>query len=141
MKYMGIDFGSKRIGLAFSDLEGCLAFPHSIVKNTPGIVRTIAELAVAHHVETIVCGYSTGRDGIPNAIDADAKKFTTHLTELTGLPVVFEWEGYSSGLARSVASAGAPRGVIARKQQKSKNTHIDAHAAMVILQSYLDKLN
>lgn len=141
MKYMGIDFGSKRIGLAFSDREGRLAFPHSIVKNTPGSVRTIAELALTHHAEMIVCGHSTGRDGTPNAIDAEAKKYTVHLTEITGLPVVFEWEGYSSGLARSVVGAGKPRGVIARKQQKSKDAHIDAHAAMVILQSYLDKLN
>jgi len=38
MKYLGIDFGSKRIGIALSDIEGRMAFPHSVIQNRSDIV-------------------------------------------------------------------------------------------------------
>lgn len=141
MKYMGIDFGSKRIGIAVSDDGGNLAFPYGIQNNTPRVARDVSDLIQSLQVEAVVCGLSTDKNGEVNKIDAHAKEFVKHVQEITNVPVIYEWEGYSSGMARSVSRAGSPRGVVARKVAKPKDTRVDAHAAMLILQSYLDKIN
>jgi putative Holliday junction resolvase len=141
MKYIGIDYGTKRIGIALSDDGGSIAFPKTILANDGkgGVIREIALLCARENVGGIVIGQSLGRDFSENALMKYARTFGEHAHALTGLPVVYEWEGYSTAAAKNARRPeGAARGDVARKT-KQLTEHVDAHAAAIILQSFLDK--
>jgi putative holliday junction resolvase len=138
MKYMGIDVGSKRIGIAFSDDSGAVAFPHGTVLVTPAVLDTLKSSATEAGVTHIVIGHSMNRDNEPNAILSFAQEIGEYLKE--HFTVLFEWEGYTSAHARRLHTFrdGQPRGVLSRKEKKKKQQHVDDAAAALILQAYLD---
>lgn len=124
MRKMGIDYGSKRVGIALSDEEGLMAFPHGVFPNDAELVQKIVALIEEKSVGEIVIGHSLGRDGLPNAIHAKVEELMTDLTLQTGLPVHLEPEQYTTQEAT-------------RFQPKGELT--DASAASIILNSYLTR--
>ncbi len=133
MKYLGIDYGTKRIGLSTSDEGGTLAFPHSTVSAGPGALTQVDLVAKKEGVEKIVVGESRNYAGERNVVMEDIEQFVSDLHELTGLPVEYESEFMSSSLA---ARQFAPDG---SRKQAPTHKDLDASAAAIILQSYLDK--
>ena len=73
MKYMGIDYGTKRIGVALSDEGGSVAFPHSVVGAGASAHTALATLAVAESVSGIVFGLSLTQDGVDNPLVESVK--------------------------------------------------------------------
>lgn len=143
MKYMGIDVGTKRIGVALSDDAGVLAFPHSVIPVNEHTVQALQQLVTSESIEKVVVGESRNRDNTHNAVHSAAVALGASL-ENYGVPVAFAWEGYSSAHARTLGAytEGAPRGDIARKRTtKSFKKHVDDAAAALILQSYIDNLS
>jgi putative Holliday junction resolvase len=126
MKTLGIDFGTKKMGLAISDEDGRIAFPRSVLKNVIGILPAIKELIQKEKIETIVLGESLDYSGKPNLIMEKIHVFKELLEKETGLPIIFESEFLSSKQARNIHDSGELN---------------DASAAAIILQSYLDKQN
>jgi len=124
MRYLGIDFGSKKIGLALSDEGGAMAFPHSVVPNDSEFMATVCKLIESEQVKAVVIGHSTDKDGNPNEIQTAIEVFMTDLTLQLGIPVHLENEVYSTQEA-------------IRIQGRSDQT--DAAAAAIILNSYLQK--
>ena len=124
MRYLGIDYGAKRVGIAFSDIEGGMAFPHAVLPNDKKLISTIKELCDKEHIAEIVLGESLDYKMKPNVIMEKITPFKKELEEVTVLPVHFEREFMTS------AAAGHLQG---------KGEMIDASAAALILQSYLDK--
>lgn len=142
MKYMGVDYGTKRIGISISDARGVIAFPHAILTHDGGgaVVRELADFCTRELIDAIVVGESRNRDGGHNRVHHEAERFATLLEDVTGLPIYFEWEGYTSAQAKNARRAeGAARGDIARKVKQPRE-HVDDSAAAIMLQSYLDKL-
>lgn len=133
MKYLGIDYGTKNIGLALSDDGGTLAFPLSVIAAGPKALAEAAALAREKKVQVIVIGESRDFKGEKNAIMEDVEEFKADLAELTGLPVMYELEFFTSAAA---AHQFAPDG--SRKKNPSAE-NLDASAAALILQSYLDR--
>lgn len=131
MRYLGIDYGSKKIGLAFSDEAGTMGFPHSIVVNTPRLVDELCALMTKENVGAVVIGESRTLEGGENPIVKDAHVFGEQLGERTGVPILYESEVFTSTEARR-----APE-----KEMKSRapreHTRVDASAAALILTSYL----
>jgi|OM-RGC.v1.026549355 Predicted endonuclease involved in recombination (possible Holliday junction resolvase in Mycoplasmas and B. subtilis) len=124
MRYLGIDYGSRRVGLALSDDEGRMAFPHSVVPNTPHLVADVQAVVEREQVERIVMGKSLDTEGNPNPIMEEITPFGAALERHLGRSVIYEPEFYTS--------------VQAMKLQ-GRNDMIDASAASIILQSYLDR--
>ena len=124
MKYLGIDFGSKRVGIAVSDEDGKMAFPHSVIQNDKNLLAEIENIIGNEGVNIIVMGESKNFKGEPNKIMKDIKKFKKILEEKTKLHVSFEPEFMTSSQAEQI---------------QGKNKMHDASAAAIILQSYLDK--
>jgi len=124
MRLMGIDYGSKKVGLAFTDAGGSMAFPHSVVPNTPKLLDVIVSLIHAKQVAVVVIGHSLDKAGKPNAIHTAVEGFILDLTLQTGIPVHLQSEQYSTQAA-------------IRLQGKSATT--DASAAALILDSYLTR--
>lgn len=134
MKYLGIDYGTKRIGVAVSDDTGRVAFPlTTIVSNREALSRVVA-LAQEHSIEMIVIGESKNFKNEPNEVMEDIEQFKADLAELTNLKVEYEPELFSSAAA---ARQYTPDG--SRKQNPSQEK-LDAAAAALILQSFLDRM-
>jgi len=141
MKYLGIDYGTKKIGIAVSDDSGMIASPRTILRNERGVILTIAELCHQEEIEEIVVGESVDLDGSHNLLMQDIEKFNTRLEKHTGLPIQMEKEWLSSVAARGHLYT---KGNIANErwtgsQNKKRREDIDDNAATVILQRYLDK--
>ncbi len=135
MKYLGIDYGTKKSGVAISDADGRVAFPHSVVPASDALA-TIAALVEKEGVGQIVVGESRDLAGAPNVVQAQIAEFGRELGELTGVSVTYEQEFFTSALA---ARQFAP----AEKSRKANpaHTNLDASAAALLLQSFLDRIN
>ena len=134
MRFLGIDFGEKRIGLAISDPEGRLALPLTTLerRNDRSALRQIAEIAQAEGVGRLVLGEPVDLFGRKGPTAERARRFGDKLAELTGLPV--EWVDEA---LTSVEAAGRLRqaGIDARREPG----RIDAVAAQILLQDALDR--
>ncbi len=129
MKYLGIDYGSKKIGIAISDDGGAFAFPLSIIKSDKVSIGTILDILIDKKISSVVMGESVNDKGEKNIVDSKIKTFANDLSECyrakagNELKIYFEKEWYSSVEAR-------------RYDDKYE---VDDRAAAIILQRYLDR--
>jgi putative Holliday junction resolvase len=135
MRYLGVDYGSKKIGLALSDEAGAMGFPHSIVVNTPRLVDEMCALIAKENVGAVVIGESRNLEGGENPIAKDARTFGDLITSRSGVPVFYESEVFTSAEARR-----APEKELKSRAPK-KHPDVDASAAALILTSYLSRTN
>ena len=136
---MGIDVGTRRIGLAISDRTRTLARPLTTLEigNADEGVRRVAEhvrslAAEDDSLTTIVVGLPTRLDGTPNDQTARVHEFIASLKQLTGIPIVAADERLSSVEAESRLAGRV-------KDWRERKKKLDAAAAAVILQDFLDK--
>ena len=126
MRYIGIDFGSKRVGVALSDEKGQFASPFTVLDFSNSLSKEVVEeivtLAKKNAVTTVVLGESKNYKGEANTIMAKSLEFKKHLEE-KGLIVRLEPEFMTS---------------VAAERFQGKNDLHDASAAALILQSFLD---
>lgn len=124
MRHLGIDYGTKKIGLALSDEEGDFAFPLVVVPNDKKTLDTIAHICADKGVTQVVIGRSLNYKREENPLMTRVRAFVSTLTERTGLPVAYEEEVLTTREA-------------AREMGKSAET--DASAAAIILRTYLER--
>jgi putative Holliday junction resolvase len=135
MRYLGVDYGSKRIGLALSDEAGTMGFPHAVIPNKPRLVDEIAELIERERVDAIVIGDSRNFAGNENPIASEANAFGNAVGQLSHKPVFFESEIFTSVEARR-----APEKEVKTRALR-REARVDASAAALILTSYLSRTN
>ncbi len=124
MRILGIDYGSKRVGVAVSDEGRQFALPVSVVTNTATLLEEIEKIAIDNEAREIVMGESRNYRGEPNEILLDSLEFKKKL-EKNGFTVYFEPEFMTS---------------VQAERWQGKSELIDASAAAIILQSYLDRV-
>lgn len=129
MRYLGIDFGTKKVGLALSDESGAMGFPHGILPNSPRLLAEVSALIAKENVGAIVIGESLDFSGKENPVAKDARAFGEELSEATGLPVSYEFE--------ALTSQEASRSIDGTRERQANP--IDASAAALILTSYLSR--
>jgi putative Holliday junction resolvase len=125
-KYVGIDYGTKRVGVAVSDDQGSMAFPKEIIQNTglENVATRVSTLCNELGTRDVILGESKNFKGEDNEVMKDVRVFINHL-EARGLDVVYEPEIFSTMQAERL---------------QGQQDDIDASAAAVILQSYLDRV-
>jgi putative holliday junction resolvase len=133
MRYLGIDYGSKRVGLALSDEAGTMGFPHTILENTPRLIDELCVLIAKENVGAVVIGESRTLGGGENAIAKDASSLGSLITERAGLPVFYESEMFTSAQARRAQAK-----VVKTRGTKPRGS-VDASAAALILTGYLSR--
>lgn len=133
MKVLGIDFGTKRIGLAISDDEGSFAFPLKTIENTNAVIDEISNIMQDREVELLVLG-DPGQD--PGVLETRTKvlDFKTKL-EKAGFNVVLQSEMMTSLYTDQFLN----KKPIADKRGGEKKQKQDESAAAMILQRFLDK--
>jgi putative Holliday junction resolvase len=134
MKYMGIDYGTKRVGIALSDDSGSLARPVAVLKNTGALLDEVQEIINQEGVGAVVVGNSDG-----NKIQRDIDEFIGQLTLTTFLPIEQMNESFSSVEAHG--KMGKEQTSARMNKAPGKPNDLDARAAAVILQRYLDKVS
>jgi putative holliday junction resolvase len=138
MRYLGIDYGAKRVGLSLSDEVGLMAFPYKIIKNDLELVDNIHNVCGKEEVSAIVLGESHDLSGKPNKIMGSIEEFKRNLEGELDLPIYFEKEFMTSIFARGNDGKKIND---AMKIKKGKDKKIDDSAAALILQRYLDRKN
>jgi putative Holliday junction resolvase len=138
MRYLGIDYGTKRVGLALSDEGGVMAFPYKILKNEKNLVDDIHNICGTESVNAIVIGESLDLSGQPNKLMDSIKVFSNEIQKTLGLPVNFQPE-----FMTTIEARGREGKEVNDARQVAKGSQIvaDASAAALILQRYLDKIN
>jgi putative Holliday junction resolvase len=133
MKTLGLDIGSKRIGLALSDEDGTFAFPSGKLdrKGRKKDLAALCELIVREAVGQIVIGLPIHLDGRRGKGAEAAQTFADDLAAASGLPVEMVDERLTSVEAERVLRAG---GTSAKKMRGV----VDSIAASIILRTWLD---
>lgn len=143
MRYLGIDYGSKKVGLALSDEAGTMGFPHAVFPNTPQLVDDICALIVREGVGAVVIGDSVNLSGRDNPIAKPAREFGGSVAHISQKPVFYESEVFTSVEARRVPDPAEGVHIFVGKGRKSRaakrRTEVDASAAALILTSYLSR--
>ena len=140
MRILGVDVGERRVGLAISDASRTLARPLAtlIVTTAADAIARVADRAAQltgedDGLEAIVVGVPRHLDGTPSDATARVLAFIEGLRARTMVPVDTEDERLSSREAES-------RLAIRERDWKKRKARLDAAAAAVILQDYLDRL-
>ncbi|MBX4198491.1 Holliday junction resolvase RuvX [Candidatus Parcubacteria bacterium] len=122
MRYMGIDYGSKRVGIAISDESGSFALPEAVIHMSKNIVADIGKIIKEKGIKHIIIGESKDFKGADNAIMPKVRELKEKLEKEFDLPVEFEPEFLTSREAEHIQGKGEMH---------------DASAAALILKSYL----
>lgn len=137
-KYLGIDFGLKRIGISVSDGTKTFAFQRDYLFNDTNLMKSLLMIIKTENIERIVIGYPTKFSSEKTNITDDVEKFSSELKNLLEKEnkvcgVVFFDERLTSSLAQyNLNSSG-----LSKKKRKDKG-NIDTISAQIILQDYLD---
>ncbi|MEO8078701.1 MAG: Holliday junction resolvase RuvX [Acidobacteriota bacterium] len=139
MRALGIDYGRRRIGLALSDATGMLARPWKTLAAGAGPGRVAAALAAeiaalaadADGLSAVAMGYPRRLTGDANEQTVAVEKVVSELRLLVDVPIVLQDERLSSHEAES-------RLARTEKDWRKRKPLLDAAAAAVILQDYLD---
>jgi putative Holliday junction resolvase len=138
---LGVDLGAKRIGLALSDPSRVLATPHDTIRrgdDPEADLAAIVAAAVAAEASVIVVGLPRALSGALGAaaqaalVDAEALRV---LTRDLGIEVDTYDERFTTMIAHQGLDQAHPR---RQRRQKAKREQVDAAAATVLLQSWLD---
>lgn len=131
MRWMALDHGTKRIGVAFSDELEILATPFEVLANDgEAALARLARLAREEDAQGLLVGLPKHKDGAESATAPLARAFGEALAGRTGLPLRFADEHLSSAAADQLLAA---RGV----KPKDRKARLDAAAAAVILDAFL----
>ena len=123
-KYLGIDYGEKRVGVAISDLDGKVAFPKIVLDNDEKLLSKIDIFCKENQITKIVIGESKDYKGEDNKINPKIISFKRDLSNLIKLPIFLEPEFMSS---------------MQVEKTFGKTDMLDASAAAIILQTFMDK--
>lgn len=132
-RVMALDLGEKRIGIALSDSTRTIATPHSIInrKSRAHDFAYYARLIDEYQVNLVVVGLPITLGGQEGQRAAWVRDYTTGLSQVIDTPIVFWDESLTTVSATAALHAAGRRGKKARDR-------VDAVAATLILQSYLD---
>lgn len=123
MRYLGIDYGAKNVGIAMSDERGDFAYPLKVLENTANLIYDISYISKENNIGEIVVGESKNFAQAENDIMKEIAPFVKKLEDATGMPVRMHPEFLTSMEAERL---------------QGKNDMHDASAAALILKSYLD---
>lgn len=136
-RILGIDFGERRIGLAVSDPSATIAQPLPTLTRRAGKrppVAAIAELVREYDVSTCVIGLPLDLNGDETDWTREVRAFGAKLADRTGIAIEFVDERLTS-----VRAERAVRELGLKRRERHEKGRIDAAAAQLILQGFLDQ--
>jgi len=137
MRYLGIDYGDKKIGLSLGDSETNVAVPLDVIQNTDALYQTIADLIKSEAIDQVVVGVPlstverpqvlSGVEGSGSPQLEKTRQFIKELRHVVSIPIHEEDERYTTAES------------IRLQREEGAQAQDDALAAMLILQAFLDQ--
>ena len=137
MRYLGLDLGTKTLGVAVSDKTGLIATSLTILRhdyNFDFLIEELKKIIKEKEIETIVLGLPKNMNNTIGERGEMVLSFKEKLEESIHLPVILEDERLTTKVAENLL-------ITADVSRKKRKKVIDKMAANVILQSYLDRRN
>lgn len=133
MRYLGLDVGNKRIGVAVASTELRLATPLRVIerKSVVADAACLNELVREYDADAVVVGLPHNADGTESEQERRTRTFVAELQMHMQLPIHFQDERFSTTMALAMQRE---RGV----SEKQGRVRVDASAAAVILQEFMD---
>jgi len=135
-RILGIDYGSKRVGVAESDPLRVIAQGVGTFENDAHLLSRLQEVIREHEVALVVVGMPYAADGGVGAKGKEVEEFIGKLRPLANVPIDTWDESYSSVLAHQAFVTGGMK----RKKRQEKR-RVDEMAARLMLQEYLENQN
>ena len=133
-RVLGLDYGTRRIGVAMSDPLRILATAYGAVENNRLFVNRLKDIVNEEHISMVVVGMPLSLKGEKTGKAKEAEEFAERLRENLSVDVVFWDERFTTNIARqTMLTMGAKK-----KQRRDRSGKIDAMAAAVMLQGFLD---
>ena len=134
MRYLAIDYGRKRTGLAICDRDETISSPLAVIEGRKALLNKIADIVESENVEAIVLGLPLNMDGSAGGQCKLVYQFAEQLKQRLDIGVHFQDERLSTfGAEGHLAAAGLTL--------EKKRKRLDAVAAAEILQAFLDAKN
>ena len=128
MRYLGIDYGNKKVGLAFGDSETGVAVPLEVVQNSEGLIKDLMARIESEQIDQIVVGVPLPTTEGPGSEQLEkTQQFIKKLRSQVSIPIHEEDERYSTAEALRL------------QREHGATAEDDALAAMLILQAFLDQ--
>ncbi len=134
MRYLAIDFGDKRTGLAICDPAETIASPFAVIEGQKDLIKKIIDTVKSEKVEAIVLGLPLNMDDSKGPQAERVFSFAEQLKAHLQIPVHFQDERLTSFAAEEKLAA-------AELTRKKKKKRLDAVAAAEILQAFLEQKN
>ena len=132
MNYLGIDWGEKRIGLAYADEVGvAVPLPAAVAKSKEVRLKQIESTIAARRIDELVCGYPLNMNGSIGFKAKEVDAFIEEIEDRFGLKVHRVDERLSSYTVEQAAKAQ-------KKRVDRKSGEIDSRAAVLILQDFIE---
>lgn len=132
-RILGIDYGSRRIGIAVSDPLFFMASPLITLANDNLLIKNLQKIITDKNIAIVLLGYPFKDDGTASSNAGDIMKFKTHLEQRFNLEIILWDERYTSEMAKDLVITGVPK-----KSKRREKGLIDRGAAAIILQEFLD---
>ena len=134
MRYLGLDLGSKTLGLAISDLTGLIASDYKVLRydNEDKLIDELIDIVKLEKVDALVLGYPLNLDGSISDRCRLTLTFKEKLESVIDKPIYLEDERLTTVVANKLLIESG-----ARREKRKKV--VDKIAAVLILQSYLDR--
>lgn len=135
MKYLGLDLGSRTLGVAVSDATGFIASSYGTIRHDEdydGLIEKVEELVKKLNIDAIVLGFPKNMNNTIGEKGILSMNFKNKLEEVLSIPIYLEDERLSTKSATDLLI----KGNVSRKNRKKV---VDSLAATIILQSYLDR--
>jgi putative Holliday junction resolvase len=132
MRFLAIDYGTKRTGLAVCDAQETMAFPLTVIQGQKNLVERIGQIVASEHIDAVVLGLPLNMDGSQGPQAQQVLAFAERLKQRIGVEIHMQDERLSSFEAGDKLQA---TGLSKAKQRQ----RLDAVAAAGILQAFIDE--
>jgi putative Holliday junction resolvase len=133
-RIMGIDFGTTRIGISLSDPLQIIAQPFQTVQNDKTSLQTLEEMIQRENVGLVVVGMPLNLKGEKGKKAEEVEKFVADLKRTTTVEIIQWDERFTTSLAHDTLLRMGTK----RDDRRKKKARVDAMAAAILLQGYLD---
>lgn len=132
-RFLAIDYGARRIGIAITDPLRLFSIPLSTIQNDKNMWNSLLRIFNDYEIELVIIGYPLKESGEKSDSTKLVESFCSKLSEKISQKIIYVDERYSSEIAKQRILETVP----SKKKRRNKNL-VDKNAAAVILQSYLD---
>ncbi len=133
-RILGIDYGTRRIGISLSDPLQIIAQPYETIENGPRTLLCICQMIASEDVELVVVGMPLNLKGEKGQKAKEVERFVKELANVTTTDVMVWDERFTTSMAhQTLLDMGTKR-----EERRNNKGRVDAMAAALLLQSFLD---